>query len=250
MKNLQILHISDPHIRSDEKKNQAVAESLTFIQDTYPDHKVIVTGDIVDSGSEEQYRRAHQLLFPLWDRLFLVPGNHDKGPKGNLYNKDSDWMFDKFLAAALDQGPFCGNNSISVKQVEDVMFVGVDSNIDTNIPWRFASGEINRRQLRDLERLFDDYPDQMKILYFHHHPFIHSDPFMYLKNAEVLAQVIYGRVAVVCFGHKHVPGRWKDRWNIPRMLAADSLYDSDTAAEITINGEQITVQSVPIRGVT
>lgn len=253
---MKILHLSDPHVHRTEEKNKALVESLTFIADAYPEHKVIVTGDIVDSGTEEQFLRAQQLFFPFWDRLFITPGNHDKGLKGNLYSKDSDRMFDKYFATPLDQGSFFGNNSVTVTTVDDVMFIGVDSNIDTNQSWRFASGEITKKQLSQLfEILSPRYdsggqapkPAKTVVLYFHHHPFIHSDPFMYLKNAEALAKVIYGKVDVLLFGHKHVPAQWFNRWDIPLILAADSLYSADTANEITIVNKAVVIRPVPIR---
>src|SRR5438309_8597200 len=38
---------------------------------------VLATGDLVDGGLPEEYRRLHDLLAPLSMPVYLIPGNHD-----------------------------------------------------------------------------------------------------------------------------------------------------------------------------
>ena len=38
---------------------------------------VLATGDLVDAGTEDEYRRLRMLLAPLTMPLYLIPGNHD-----------------------------------------------------------------------------------------------------------------------------------------------------------------------------
>jgi 3',5'-cyclic AMP phosphodiesterase CpdA len=38
---------------------------------------VVITGDLVDSGAEAQYRHLRELLAPLRCPYHLMPGNHD-----------------------------------------------------------------------------------------------------------------------------------------------------------------------------
>src|SRR5207253_1498315 len=38
---------------------------------------VLATGDLVDSGRPDEYRRLHDLLAPLSMPVYLIPGNHD-----------------------------------------------------------------------------------------------------------------------------------------------------------------------------
>lgn len=51
--------------------------TLDVIKERYPTHYVILTGDIVDDGHEEQYKRAAEALAPFTGRIFISPGNHD-----------------------------------------------------------------------------------------------------------------------------------------------------------------------------
>src|SRR4029450_2114250 len=38
---------------------------------------VLATGDLVDGGRPDEYRRLHDLLAPLPMPVYLIPGNHD-----------------------------------------------------------------------------------------------------------------------------------------------------------------------------
>jgi len=38
---------------------------------------VLITGDCVDNGSEEEYERLQDLLRPLRMPVYVIPGNHD-----------------------------------------------------------------------------------------------------------------------------------------------------------------------------
>ena len=86
----------------------------------------------------------------------------------------------------------------------------------------------------------------IKILSFHHHPFMHNNPFMELKDAYELMRTIYWRVNVVCFGHKHVSNQWENMNGIRYVLASDNSPGKDWAREITVEENQVRVADVPI----
>jgi predicted phosphodiesterase len=90
---LRILHISDIHEETGDRLEPARRrrvlgdswdDNLDDILAHGPLDLVCFTGDIAYSGKQPEYARAHAWLSRLmarvglaWDRLFLVPGNHD-----------------------------------------------------------------------------------------------------------------------------------------------------------------------------
>jgi len=86
-----------------------------------------------------------------------------------------------------------------------------------------------------------------KILFFHHHPFMHSDPFMRLKDADDLMRVIYSRVDMLMFGHKHESGCWKNAGGIPHVIAAGSAAEKDCIVrEIEVSENRIVVNQIAL----
>jgi len=51
---MKFIHLSDLHFRKDSENNKAATTTLEHIRKQYPAHKLIITGDIVDDGHEEQ----------------------------------------------------------------------------------------------------------------------------------------------------------------------------------------------------
>lgn len=80
-----LVQISDLHIREHGKIAYGVLDTATYLDQTVktllrlpqaPD-AVIVTGDLADSGSLDDYARVQHLLSRLNAPLYLMPGNHD-----------------------------------------------------------------------------------------------------------------------------------------------------------------------------
>jgi len=251
---MRFLHLSDLHIHSQSSTNKAVADTLDYVRDHYPDHNLIITGDITDDGSPDQYRQAKKLLAPFSGRMFFCPGNHDYGAVGNLFSRDRARAFDEMLSVPFNQGgTFAGDCHPVVNMVRDgdgeVLLIALDSNLETQQPFDFACGEIGATQLADLDALltYNRPANTPVFLFFHHHPYDYHSPFMELKDAPSLARVAYSRVNVMLFGHRHVSDMWmQNRWNIPYILAADNSPGKQWAREISVTGTTITVKDVPI----
>ena len=86
---LNILHVSDVHFREGGNADQVrVAEALLNAAHHHtgnlgypPPNICIFSGDLADSGSIAEFRKAelwlHRLISPWRCELFIVPGNHD-----------------------------------------------------------------------------------------------------------------------------------------------------------------------------
>lgn len=252
---MKLIHLSDLHVRTSGKDNAELTDCLKYISSSYPEHSLIITGDITDDGAPRQYENAYKLLKPFIGRVYVCPGNHDFGAVGNLYSEERARRFDQMIAIPLGQsGTFKGDFTPVVHIVKDalsaVMLIALDSNLETNNLFDFACGEIGSTQLQALDTILSQAPGGIvKVVFFHHHPFMVNDPFMMLKDAEALARTIYGRTDVVLFGHKHDMQQWENRWGARYILASDNSSDKDFAKEIIIENGEISVAVIPIRSV-
>lgn len=248
---MKFLHLSDLHIHTCDCDNSDVTSTLRFIEKTYPDHLLIITGDITDDGTEAQYENARSLLAPFKEKIFICPGNHDFGEAGNVYRRDCALHFDTLAEELRQGGVFKGAAKPVVNRIQEdkteVMLIALDSNLETQSIFDFACGEIGKQQLNDLNELLTSESGNgaVKVLFFHHHPFMFNDPFMELRDAKDLAKIIYGKIDLVLFGHKHEAGQWQKTWNTRCMLASDNSPGKCSVREITIDSAGVSVASVP-----
>ena len=250
---MKFLHLSDLHIHTSASDNRDTTALLNFVAEQYPDHRLIITGDITDDGAPRQYENAFTMLKPFTNKLYIVPGNHDFGAAGNFYSHERALRFDDMLAQPLGQGgTFKGDTTPVVNMLEEnglkIMLIGLDSNLETIHPFDFACGEIGEAQLSALNTILNASlgTEFVNVLYFHHHPFMVNDPFMQLKDAKDLARVVYGKINLILFGHKHEMKAWERRWGTRYMLASDNSPGKQYAKEITIDRAGITISTVPI----
>lgn len=251
---MKFIHLSDLHFHTFPEDNMKSTATLDFVRGKYTAHKLIITGDIADDGKEEQFDAAFAALSPFLARIFICPGNHDFGAAGNFYSRERAERFDCMLSVPLKQGgTFTGDATPVVNIVKDdtaeVMLIALDTNLETEHPFDFASGEVGDQQLASLKTILSNpaSADMKKILFFHHHPFMHNNPFMELADARKLFRTIYGRVDLLLFGHKHSSSMWKNANGISYILAADDSPGKDFAREIEVVGTTITVRDMPIR---
>jgi len=69
---------------------------------------------------------------------------------------------------------------------------------------------------------------------------------MELKDARALMRVIYRRVHLLLFGHKHVSRQWEQRNGMRYILAADNAPGKAYAREIIIEHGHMRVNDIPI----
>ena len=231
----KFLHISDLHIRSNG--NYPVEQRLKRINERFPEHILLITGDIVNDGLPGQYKEALRLFQPFMSRIFCCPGNHDLGEMGNLFNYRAKMGYRHF---AYDVGRGYWGKSYPFTSrswwIEGGMRIFLlDSNLHTYRPWDFARGDIGQRQLNTLSRLL--HPEDINILLLHHHPFARNLAGE-LRDWKRFMEAIRGKVDVLCFGHKHKWGYYQNKYDIPHVLAADSLKESDKVMEIIVESKK------------
>lgn len=160
---------------------------------------VLVSGDLVDAGLEEEYRLVRAQLDRLSMPVYAVPGNHDEREAFRAAFADRSWARDhpRFVQYAVEAGP--------------LRILA----LDTLVPGE-AHGELCAERLAWLERELAAAPDRPTLLVMHHPPILcgieHMDA-INCRNAEALGTIV-GRHAqierIVC-GHHHRPiqVRWQ-----------------------------------------
>lgn len=268
---IKFLHLSDLHIcEKDSIKNSAgftngdTISMLNYSEKNYSKHTLIITGDIIDnqgpSTTRDEFSMAYKLLKRFKGRIYLCPGNHDFGVLGNVYVPTCASGFDStfsalmkyYLPAPVTTPIFAGDNDCIVHHTSNsstvITFYALDTNLETVSPFDFACGEVGQKQLKHLRRLLASpkQANEIRILYFHHHPFIYSN-LMELKDSKELRKVVSGKVDVVLFGHNHVQDDWSGLHGVPHWLASGASPTEKVAREISVTTSGVVIKDVPIK---
>jgi 3',5'-cyclic AMP phosphodiesterase CpdA len=228
---MKLIHISDTHIGTGDNamRFERVVDDLLAHPPGAPHECVIVhTGDLIDSASDANRRAARVLLDRLATRyrVLLCPGNHDYGDATSVDEEDAE-AFQRAFGDYIFQGQPSSFPVLS-EVGDDLVFIGLDSNAEELNFWErwFAEGHLGEEQLSALDRLLDSpaVAGRQVVVYLHHHPFSFgysvmpdvgdrnplynffanlTRPFLRLKDAYSLCQVLRDRVQVLLFGHMH-----------------------------------------------
>jgi len=194
-----IAQITDLHIMKPGKLAYNRVDTMPMLEqavthlrrlDPQPDI-VILTGDLVDEGSDEEYLRLKAALAPLAQPLYVIPGNHDaRATLLTAFGADGYLPRDGgFLQYVVDQYP--------------VRLVG----IDTITPGQ-VGGAMDAARCEWLDRTLAEAPDAPTLVMMHHPPFAlgiaHLDRYVMEGSAE-FGQVIrrHPQVQRIVCGHAH-----------------------------------------------
>ncbi len=193
-----IAQITDPHIRAKGRPAYRKVDTVAGLRacvahinalDPRPD-VVVMSGDLTDYGTPDEYAFARPLLDELSMPYFIVPGNHDEREAMREAFSDHTYMpRSGFLNYAIDDYP--------------VRLIGLDTAV-TGKPY----GEMCEERLSWLEASLRAKPDQPTLIFMHHPPILtgirHMDR-QNCRNADRLAETIarHTQVEMVLCGHVH-----------------------------------------------
>ena len=195
---LLIGQLSDPHIRlkgqfAYDVVNTAaqLEKAVRFIETRLPNlDALMITGDLVDAGNEEEYAHFLELVAPLKTLLLPIPGNHDRR--------------ETFAAAFADQLAFPAHGHLSyVRDVGRIRLVMLDST-EPGAPY----GRVCPERLSWLESTLSAAPMTPAVLALHHPPFKTGIAHMDIQNCQdgdALATLLlrHPQVLAVVAGHVH-----------------------------------------------
>lgn len=195
---VRIAQISDLHIkrpgslaygRVDTAKalERCVATLNEF--DPAPDF-VVISGDLADTPTAEEYDYLKQLLLPLKHPFAGIPGNHDSRELMRAAFPSASYSF---LSGPLDQRI----------EVGDVDLLLLDSSVQGK-----PHGSLEEGTLQWLDATLANASDKPALLFLHHPPFKagiwHMDR-QNLFNSNELARIVrrHPRVQLIATGHIH-----------------------------------------------
>lgn len=235
---MKFVHISDLHIGEHATRNQLAVKLVDKILKRYASQRekplLLITGDFVHDGQQEQYQLAEKVLFRLHNAGFpilMCPGNHDYGKTGLSDDYNSRKLYNEFALKLTtrksDPHPGAQNvhngqwNYPLVNRFDNYYFIGLDTMQGVfSLSWYArlwqsftAAGWLGASQLTKLDaaikQIRQKSPSATIILYMHHHPFQFSFRFraMQLHDRNRLHSMIANKVDILLFGHNHVEKR-------------------------------------------
>jgi 3',5'-cyclic AMP phosphodiesterase CpdA len=150
---------------------------------------VVISGDLADTPSAEEYEHLKSLLTPLEIPFVAIPGNHDDR---------------QMMRAALPNGGYAHDGPLdSAHRAGELDLVLLDSSVPQK-----PHGMLEDATLRWLDATLGSSKGRPALLFLHHPPFItginHMDV-QNLHNAKALADIVkrHSRVRLVAAGHVH-----------------------------------------------
>ena len=226
-----LLQLSDPHLGArwtGEDPAELLAAAVACAGNLLPRvDAVLVTGDLTDTGGDEEYARVRELLAPLEAPVHALPGNHDaRGALRRTFGVP-------------------GGEDDPVQYVADVGPLRLVA-VDTTIPGR-DEGALPADRLAWLDAALAARPDAPTVVAMHHPPLVTGVPAMDAlgmpaEHRRALAGVLarHAHVQRVVAGHVHraVVGELGGR----PVLAAPSTY---LPLRLAFEGDVLAFQDEP-----
>jgi 3',5'-cyclic AMP phosphodiesterase CpdA len=155
---------------------------------------VLATGDLVDAGQPDEYRRLHQLLAPLPMPVYLIPGNHDEREAMRTAFADHEYL------------PREGEFLHYVVEGYPLRLLA----LDTLVPGK-PYGHLCEARLAWLQARLREAPERATLIFMHHPPFATGiapmDRHGMEGGAEAMAAIVreHPQVERVVCGHLHRP---------------------------------------------
>jgi 3',5'-cyclic-AMP phosphodiesterase len=196
---LLIAHLSDPHLRPRNTLYQGLVDSnamfraaIRHLNELYPrPDLVILSGDLVDEGSDVEYAMARELLSEITQPLLIIPGNHDER--------------EAFRRCFADQAhlPRSGPLHFTVDQYGPVRIIG----LDISVPGEHH-GDIDDQTLLWLEQTLEQDPNRPTMIMMHQPPFASGIPYIdeyWCERGDRLAKLVsrFPAIERIVCGHIH-----------------------------------------------
>ncbi|MEL0169303.1 MAG: metallophosphoesterase [Pseudomonadaceae bacterium] len=189
----RLLHLSDPHFGTE--RPEVVEALLRFAADQRPD-LALLTGDITQRATRQQFRQARDFADQLPCPTLSVPGNHDL-PLFNLPRR--------LLAPYAHYLDYFSNELEPLYETRDLLIVGVNS----TAPGRHKNGELKTEQVTRVSALLRQADSQQLRIVMQHHPVHAIEPSdranLLIGHETVVPQWVDAGLDLLLAGHIHLP---------------------------------------------
>lgn len=194
---IRVVQLTDCHLFTDPKAElkgvrtrDCFEQALQTLRREVPHaDAVIVTGDLAHDEQTSTYEAMRPLLAEEWNRLRVLPGNHDnRAAMRSVFH-------DRVLTIG-DRNVFCD-------QVGTWRLIGLDSQVPGEL-----HGELGIEQLRWLDDSLQSNPTQPTVLFVHHPPVEIGSVWLDrigLQDHNALHAIVARQknVKALCCGHVH-----------------------------------------------
>lgn len=190
---MRIAHISDLHFGAHDPH---VAGCLVrALNEAQPD-LVLVSGDITQHATPEEFSAAHDFFSGLPAPVFVIPGNHDL-PGIDLRRFFAPWKRYRDHIGA-DLNPALRGACVDVKGINSARMILPASN--------WAYGSVSARQRREIADFFTGSGTRWRVLTLHHPPVSPSEfplDVTVFNSDKLLRTIEAARIDIVLSGHQH-----------------------------------------------
>lgn len=229
----QLIHLSDLHIGKSDNESSLANLVVRHISASYPGVPVIITGDLTNSATKNQFIALRVILDRLakTNPVLAVPGNHDYKYIGLTLNPQGwqNWVtycgsplgWSRPSTPAYWTGPSQNNGNvegIGIWEDGPITYIGVDSGSPHNKQLA-ARGLISPQLANALLNVLQKHSGKTRVVFLHHHPFTRG-VFTALSGSSRLMAALRSHCELLLFGHHHKYGIWWDTDNIPLIVAS------------------------------
>ncbi|QBQ55617.1 metallophosphoesterase family protein [Nitrosococcus wardiae] len=191
---MKLIHLSDLHFGAETPE---IVQQLKYaITGILPDI-IIVSGDLTQTGSTQEFEAAKNFLDGFPAATFCVPGNHDI-PRYDLWERFIDPY--KKYKRHIDE------NLCPVHERNDVIIAGLNSARPILPHWNWANGAISSAQLKDLKNVYNQSLAKRRVCVFHHpiHEALNTPVDTVVFGAKKALRALHKlKVDLVLTGHAH-----------------------------------------------
>jgi 3',5'-cyclic AMP phosphodiesterase CpdA len=186
-----IAQISDLHFGyNDPSLAAALRQSIVAIKPNV----LVVSGDLVEHATDDEFRSARQFLDSLPEPQIVVPGNHDLP----FYN-----LFRRFTEGLAKYRKYITDQTEPTFTDDEIAIIGADS---AHL-YPVKGGKITGSQLDDLVQRFANLPPHLIRILVTHHPFDlpePSNPRLLIGHSRRAVTRLAPVVDILLAGHVHI----------------------------------------------